>query len=124
MSQSYDDGSDNRQITELRVGIPIAAGMLLIVIGAVEQIHSNGIWTIDRGVRLFCVLAFLTLLAFYWRLIRKDLKVFHGLCCEDGAIQVDPRVYRRFRTLIANLVSLNSSVIILLILAFIAVSKL
>ncbi len=125
MSQEYNhhEGAGLSELMEWRVGLPLAAASFIIGARIVESILSKSPWTLDRGFRLGIASAFLVLVLWSWRIIRKDLKIFNRICDANDKLAMDSGASLRIRRQVAGLVSLYSSVTTIIVLAFLALKK-
>jgi hypothetical protein len=119
VSQGYDD-HDSSELMEWRVGVPFAVASLLIGVRMVQNVFSKSPWDLDRVFRLSIASAFLMLILWHWRIIRKDLKTFNRLCGTDGKLGNDALASQNLRRLVAGIVSLYSYAIIFILSALLA----
>ena len=123
MSNEYDDHK-SREMIEWRVGVPLAFASLLIGGHIVENLLSKTSWTVDRGFRIAIASAFMVIILGTWRLILQNLKIVKRLCEGHGETAIDARTSKRLVSLVEELVSLYSTVIIILFIAFHFLQKL
>jgi hypothetical protein len=108
---------------EWRVGGPLAAAAFFIGLKIVESVLSRAPWTFDRGIRIGIASAFLLLILWSWRLIREDLKALNRIFEANRQLGINAQSTQSLHTRIAALVSLYASIIVEIILAFIALQK-
>ena len=122
MSQEYDDHRSS-ELMEWRVGVPLSAASFFIGLRIVENLFSKSPWSLDRAFRLGIACAFLLLILWSWRIIRKDLKTLNWLCDANCKPEIEARASQSLCRSVAGVVSLYSSVITMILLAFLALQK-